>query len=144
MIKPMDESRWLQYRSLLSPGRELYSIPLPSNLPHQGSIDGSFGYVLPERLLRRLRAWLDKRQCEAIFLFMTEYTGKKKSEGFFEIPLADLTEQELMQLHIPFPNVLTSRAFDWALYIDHEGNLHVAGPGDLLSELQAEDNSIRP
>jgi hypothetical protein len=53
--------------------------------------------------------------------------------------VSELTEAALSALNPGFENVLIGPDFSWALFMDHEGYLHVAGPQDLFSCLQAWD-----
>jgi hypothetical protein len=55
----------------------------------------------------------------------------------YEISVSELTETALSELNSGFENVLVGTDFSWALFIDHEGHLHVAGPTELFACLKA-------
>ena len=127
---------WLRYKALLSTSLKLYVPALPETLPYLGIIEGSFDYVLPETVLERLRQWLSSRGIASVFYFLTE--GHSESHPTdYEISVSELTEATLSALNNGFENVLVGTDFSWALFMDHEGNLHVAGPDDLFACLQS-------
>ena len=138
MIKAISEDIWLHYKKLLSTSHKLYVPALPEILPYLGRIEGSFDYVLPETILERLRQWFRSRGITSVFYFLTEGL----SEGHptdYEIGVSELTEATLSALNNGFENVVVGTDFSWALFMDHEGHLHVAGPTELFSCLQAWD-----
>ena len=135
MIKAISEDIWLRYKKLLSTSHKLYVPALPETLPYLGSIAGPFDYVPPEAILERLRQWLSSRGITSVFYFLTEGISESHPTDY-EISVSELTEATLSALNNGFENVLVGTDFSWALFMDHEGNLHVAGPDDLLACLQ--------
>ena len=135
MATPVSQEDWLRYRALLPQKHDLCQIPLPTTLPYQGTLRGSVNYIPPESLLRGLREWLENRGERSVCYFLTEYV--REEEGLFEVEVSELTERTLANLNANFENVITAKDFSWALFIDHEGGLHVAGPAELFSRLQA-------
>jgi len=127
---------WLRYKTLLSTSHELYVPALPETLPYLGIIEGPFDYVPPEIILERLRQWLSSRGIASVFYFLTEEVSESHPTDY-EISVSELTEATLSALNNGFENVLVGTGFSWALFMDHEGNLHVAGPDDLFACLQA-------
>ncbi len=127
---------WLRYKTLLSTSHELYVPALPETLPYLGIIEGPFDYVPPEIILERLRQWLSSRGIASVFYFLTEGVSESHPTDY-EISVSELTEATLSALNNGFENVLVGTDFSWALFMDHEGNLHVAGPDDLFACLQA-------
>ncbi len=142
MIKAISEDIWLRYKTLLSTSHELYVPALPETLPYLGIIEGPFDYVPPETILERLRQWLSSRSIASVFYFLTEGSSENHPTDF-EISVSELTEATLSVLNNGFESVLVGTDFAWALFMDHEGNLHVAGPDDLFVCLQAWDRERR-
>ena len=136
MIKAIAEDIWLRYKTLLSTSHKLYVPALPETLPYVGIIEGPFDYVPPETILERLRQWLSSRGIASVFYFLTEGSSENHPADY-EISVSELTEATLSALNNGFENALVGTDFSWALFMDHEGNLHVAGPDDLLACLQA-------
>jgi hypothetical protein len=136
MIKAISEDIWLRYKKLLSTSHKPYVPALPKTLPYLGSIEGSFDYVPPEAILERLRQWLSSRGIASVFYFLTEGISESHPTDY-EISVSELTEATLSALNNGFENVLVGTDFSWALFLDHEGNLHVAGLNDLLACLQS-------
>jgi hypothetical protein len=132
----MVNNMWLRYKTLLSTSHELYVPALPEALPYVGIIEGPFDYVPPEAVLERLRQWLSSRGIASVFYFLTEGSSESHATDY-EISVSELTEATLSALNNGFENVLVGTDFSWALFMDHEGNLHVAGPNDLFACLQS-------
>jgi hypothetical protein len=123
---------------LLSTSHKLYVPALPETLPYLGIIEGPFDYVPPETILEQLRQWLSSRGIVSVFYFLTEGISESHPTDY-EISVSELTEETLSELNNGFENVLVDTDFSWALFMDHEGNLHVAGPDDLFVCLQQWD-----
>src|SRR5712691_5188776 len=136
MIKAISEDTWLRYKKSLSTSHKLYVPALPETLPYLGIIEGSFDYVLPDTILERLRQWLSSRGIASVFYFLTEGSPVGYPTDY-EISVSELTEETLSELNNGFENVLVGTDFSWALFMDHEGHLHVAGPDDLFACLKA-------
>lgn len=140
MIKVPPQDVWLQYKALLPTAHALYVPALPTTLPYAGIIAGPFDYVLPDAVLARLRQWLASRGIGSVFYFLTESSADTHPTDY-EISVSELTEATLSALNTGFENVLVDLDFSWALFLDHEGNLHVAGPNTLFACLQAWDEA---
>ena len=138
MIKAISEDIWLRYKKLLSTSHKLYVPALPETLPYLGIIEGPCDYVPPETILEQLRQWLSSRGITSVFYFLTEGSPVGYPTDY-EISVSELTEATLSELNNGFENVLVGTDFSWALFMDHEGNLHVAGPDDLFVCLQQWD-----
>jgi len=136
IIKAISEDIWLRYKKLLSTSHKLYVSALPETLPYLGIIEGPFDYVPPEAILERLRQRLSSRSITSVFYFLTEGSSENHPTDY-EISVSELTEATLSALNNGFESVLVGTDFSWALFMDHEGNLHVAGPDDLFVCLQA-------
>ncbi len=135
MIRKITDQAWRQYKALLSQSRERYVPALPLNLPFQGKIEGSFDYVLPDKVLARLREWLRSRGEESVYYFKTE--AVEGEETNFEVETAELTHDDLSILDVHGENVIVGKDFSWAVFVDHEGALHVSGPQELMQKLSA-------
>src|SRR5262245_49871302 len=136
MIKAISEAIWLRYKNLLTTSHKLYVPALPETLRYSGIIEGPFDYIPAEAILERLRQWLSRRSIASVFYFLTEGSSEHHSTDY-EISVSELTEMTLSALNNGFENVLVGTDFSWVLFMDHEGNLHVAGPDDLFACLQA-------
>jgi hypothetical protein len=136
MIKVVSKDMWRHYKALLPTSHALYVPALPETLPYIGVIEGPFDYVPPESVLERLRQWLRTRRVTSIFYFLTESVSENRPMEY-EISVSELTETALSDLNSGFENVLVGTDFSWALFMDHEGRLHVAGPTELFACLKA-------
>ena len=136
MITQISEDVWLRYKELLPKTRELYVPALPVNLPYQGSIQGSFNYVLPDEVLGRLRKWLESRGEEFVYYFKTEIAEGEANN--FKVEVSELTHDNLSEINICSENVIVAGDFSWAIFVDHEGFLHVSGPVDLMQALTSQ------
>jgi|SRR5215213_2483151 len=133
MVRTISHDAWGQYKALLPQTRELYVPPLPTNLPYQGKVPGNFDYILPDKVLGRLRKWLQSRGEEFVYYFKTESTEGEATD--FEVETAELTYESLAELDVHSENVIVGKDFSWAVFVDHEGALHVSGPEELLRKL---------
>ena len=138
MIKVVSKDVWRHYKALLPTSQALYVPALPDTLPYVGSIEGPFDYVPPEPVLERLRQWMRTRGMASVFYFLTERVSEDRPMEY-EISVSELTEMALSALNSGFENVVVGTDFSWALFMDHEGHLHVAGPTELFSGLKAWD-----
>ena len=136
MIRTISDEAWGQYKALLPQTRDLYVPALPSNLPFQGKLEGNFDYVLPDEVLGRLREWLQSRGEESVYYFKTE--GSEDEDTNFEVDTAELTNDGLAELDVHGENVITGKDFSWAVFVDHEGTLHVSGPKELMQKLSVQ------
>jgi hypothetical protein len=138
MIKVVSQDVWQHYKALLPTSHALYIPALPETLPYAGTIEGPFDYVPPEPVLEKLRQWLRSKGVASVFYLLTESAAEDHPTDY-EISVSELTETTLAALNNGFENVLVSTDFSWALFMDHEGQLHVAGPSELFACLQAWD-----
>ena len=136
MIKAVSQDVWQHYKALLPTSHALYVPALPETLPYAGTIEGPFDYVPPEAVLAKLRQWLYRSGIGFVFYFLTESVAQDRPTDY-EISVTELTEATLSELNNGFENVVVGTDFSWALCMDHEGHLHVAGPTELFSSLQA-------
>lgn len=133
MVREISHDAWEQYKALLPQTRELYQLALPVNLPFQGTVDGVFDYILPDEVLARLRAWLQSRGEESVYYFKTE--GVEGEATNFEVDVAELTHESLEQVNGHSESAIVGKDFTWAIFVDHEGALHVSGPPELMRQL---------
>lgn len=133
MIRKISEDAWERYKALLPTTRELYVPALPVNLPFQGKVEGNFDYILPDEVLERLREWLQSRGEKLVYYFKTE--GIEGEDTNFEVDVADLTHDNLVTINRHAENAIAGRDFTWAIFVDHEGVLHVSGPPELMQKL---------
>ena len=138
MIKVVSQDVRQHYKALLPTSHALYVPALPETLPYVGTIEGPFDYVPPEAVLAKLRQWLRSSGVASVFYFLTESVAEDRPTDY-EISVAELTETTLSELNNGFENVVVGTDFSWALFMDHEGHLHVAGTTELFSCLQAWD-----
>ena len=136
MIRTISNDVWQRYKELLPKTRTLYQPMLPVNLPYQGSIRGDFDYVLPDEVLGLLRTWLSKRGEEFVYYFLTESTGDEPTD--FEVATVQLTHDDLAKINQSFENAIVAKDFTWALFVDHEGTVHVSGPPELMSVVSSQ------
>lgn len=133
MIKSIPEEMWNRYKELLPKTRQFHDPPLPETLAYQGTISGTFDYALPEELLQRLRKWLAENQQQSVFYFLTESIPEQKTD--FEIGADQLTHAALASVNKATESAIVAKDFSWALFVDHEGALHVSGPAELFIAL---------
>ena len=101
------------------------------NPAYVGTIAGPFEYVPPEPLLAKLRQWLRSKGVASVFYFLTERVAGDQPTDY-EISVSELTAANLATLNNGFENVVAGTDFSWALFMDHEGQPHVAGPTEFL------------
>jgi hypothetical protein len=135
MIRPADPRAWLEYKRRLPGGRELDTLPLPTDLPYRGVLRKSFNYVPPDSVLEALSRWMSGRKETDLLYFLTEYIGAEPTD--YVISRSSLTEAELSAINNARQNVFVGVNGDWAVFMDHDGGLHVAGPAELYEVLNA-------
>ncbi len=135
MIRPADPAVWLNFTRRLPKGRDLYKLQLPADLPYRGKLQAVLDYVPPDSILQPLREWVARRTDTEVLYFMTEGVTGEPSD--FVITLSSLTHDALASINVGRENVFVGMNGDWALFIDHEGGLHVAGPSDLFDVLNS-------
>ena len=137
MIQSASEAEWRRFAAQLSKVRVAGEPVLPAHAQYCGAIPGVFDYVLPDTLLACLRDWLYERGETQALYFLTETADSQAGETNFILDLWDLSEDALSDVNSGFENVLTGIEFTWALFVDHEGRVHVAGQRDLYERLVA-------
>ena len=134
-IKEISDKSWLSYKSLLT--ADFDDLPLPANLEYFGTLDLIVDYIPNEKLLSCLRDWLRNNREKSIYYYLTECVGAKHT--YYEIDTEDLTVENLQKIN-PLENLFVGKQFDWAIYIHHEGQLHIAGEESLYQCLKKVDN----
>lgn len=135
MIAPAPNGAWSTYKQRLPVGRELYQVYLPADLPVRGKIGGSFDYVPPDRVLAALQAWMTSHHEKELYYFLTESVGDEPAD--FIVTVSSLTDSDLRTVNRGRENALVATTGSWAIFIDHEGVMHVAGPADLFEAVKA-------
>ena len=136
MVRMISQDAWGQYKALLPQTRKIYEPVLPTNLPYQGKLEGDFDYVLPDKVLGRLREWLQSRGEEFVYYFKTESIEGEPTD--FEVEISELTHDTLSEINSNSENAIVGKDFTWAVFVDHEGALHVSGPQELMTQLSVE------
>jgi hypothetical protein len=137
MIQRASESEWQRFTAQLRKARAAGDPILPMQAPYRGVLPGNFDYVLPDDLFACLRDWLYGRGETDVLYFLTETADSQAGDDSFVLSLWDLREDALSEVNSGFESVLTGSDFAWALFIDHEGKVHVAGPPELYNRLAA-------
>src|SRR3989338_86831 len=123
-MKRVLQDHWLRYKALLPKKASSDQPKLPANLPYRGGIKGPFDYVLPDDVLSSLK-----------YFFPVEFSSGEEMLDY-EFLVEELKHSIISEMYTGSENVLTGEDFGWALHIDHEGILHVAGPEDLFFRLR--------
>ena len=131
-----DDEAWVRYKRLLSRSSTNTSADakLPGNLPHRISLTCGFDYVPPAEFMNCLRTWLVKRGALRVFYFITE-TADGTMPTDFAIPVSELTSENLCRINPGAESVMVAQDFTWAIFVDHEGRVHAAGPKDLMAAI---------
>jgi len=137
MIQHASDAEWRLFAAQLSKARRPGEPVLPAEAPYRGVLPGTYDYVLPDDLLVCLRDWLLERGETRVLYFLTETVRSQAGEANFAIDLWDLNENALSEANSGFESVLTGRDFSWAIFVDHDGAVHVAGHSDLYERLAA-------
>lgn len=133
MIKPISKEVWGQYSTLLSAKRKIYEPALPVNLQYNGKIEAGIDYVPPEEILTVFKGWLNEQNEVSVYYFLTESVEGEQTD--FEISVSELNSGVLLGINKGGENVITAKDFAWAIFIDHEGVIHIAGSKSLFSIL---------
>lgn len=128
-------SEWEEFARLLDPGAPPNHPILPSGLAYHGAIPTSSGYVPPEEILGALRSWLAEQGESEVFYFLTE-TSPVQGNNSFRLQTWEVTESALRKLNRAYESVLAGVAYQWAVWIDHNSNIHIAGPEELRRRLE--------
>lgn len=132
MIRAADASDWFEFERRLPASRDrLYRFYLPVDLPHRGAVRKAFDYVPPDAVLEAVKKWMAGRHETEVLYFLVEACTAEATD--FVISLSSLTEHELGTMNPGRENVFVGVKGDWAMFMDHEGALHVAGPAELFS-----------
>ncbi len=138
MIRSLSNETWLRYSDLLPKDSKMDDPKLPLTLPYQGQVQGPFDYVHPDELLNDLRKWLITKEEQSVFYFLTESVEGEETD--FEVSVSQLTHDALSEINRGSENVIVAKNFSWAIFMDHEGTLHVAGPQELFLLLKPWEN----
>ncbi len=137
MVEEIAESFWLGYKALLPKNRENNDPVLPEHLPYQGSVQGEFGLIPSEETCEVLRGWLKEKGDHHVLYFVTEGTTDEIGAGpNFKIGNSELTEETLAAINAGNESVIMAPDYAWAVFIDHEGKLHISGPNELADLLR--------
>lgn len=128
MVTSLSQEMSDRFDTLLPPGIKSPEPVLPVNLARFGGIAASVDYVLPQVLLDIIRNFMTGRGETSVYYFLTESVPDQVTD--FELLPVDLHVDVLSEL-TPTENVFVGQNFDWALFVDHEGCLHVAGSEEL-------------
>lgn len=89
----------------------------------------------PEEVLEVLKKWMSARkETEVLYFLVESITGEPTD---FHVSLSSLTVDALAGINRGRENVFVGVNGDWAMFIDHEGLLHIAGPRDLFDIVKA-------
>lgn len=135
MIQRAPEAEWRRFAAQVSKVRETGEPVLPVQARYCGVLPGAADYVLSDDLLGCVREWLYERGESRSLYFLTETAPSQVGDASFVVDLWDLNEDALSAVNTGFESVLTGSEFDWALFVDHEGDVHVAGPSELYERL---------
>lgn len=133
MIKKITPEKWEEYKKLLPKDHRLYDPPFPASLIYEGKIEASVDFVPPEEILDGVRNWLNGLRIDSFYYFITD--GATEDFKDYEMLTTDLNRQNLLQINNRCANLMVGKEFDWAIFIDHEGDIHVAGSRELLDIL---------
>lgn len=134
-MRTMDESAWLKYRDHFPAGFRPGDMPFPRQLSYTGAIQCLAHPIPPARLLEALAMWLAARGEDEIYLFVTE-TDRTIKDRDYLVPGSELTPATFQQIEGYFyEKVLSSKTLSWAIFIDSNGVVHVAGDPDLYRRL---------
>lgn len=134
MVNVITELHWARYKELVAT-ISADTPPLPDGLQRPGNIRGPFDYVPPEAFLVRLREWMLERGDSSLYYFLTETVSGEDRELNFEIAVWDLSAEELAGVNNSVESLLVGVDYSWAVFMDHEGVAHVAGPTSLYDRL---------
>lgn len=134
MVEMVGPDAWLRYSTLLSTDTD--AAPLPRSAQYRGTIAAKSDYVLSDDVLERIREWLVHRGEFKAFYFLTETAKSLEGRTDYRLDTWELTEENLSSLNSGFENVLAGEQFDWAIFVDHDGFLHVSGPQNLYDLIQ--------
>jgi len=134
-MQVIDESVWSRYRSLFPAGFRRSDLPLPGNLEYFGALQCTAHPVPPAALLEALAAWLADRGEDEVYMFLTEI-DRTITEKDYALGRAELTPTSFKGLQGYFyAKVLTAKDFSWALFVDADGVVHVAGEKSLYEAI---------
>jgi hypothetical protein len=107
---------------------------LPTTLPYQGYLE-TFSDVIPcNELLQCLRSWMLRHDQGKVFYFLTESCEGDITD--FSVDRDQLNHETLCQINPFFENIITAQDYSWVLFIDNEGEMHVAGSEEFFCNLR--------
>jgi hypothetical protein len=125
---------WENYMTLLQKKKISDQPPFPASLQYEGKIDASIDFVPSEIFLMSIRQWLMKSNIGSVYYFITE--GAPEDFSDYELTASELSYGVLQELNNRCSNLIVSKNFDWAIFIDREGTIHVAGSKSLMNALR--------
>jgi hypothetical protein len=126
---------WQTYQSLLTSKPHSGDLPLPVRLCYHGALACDAHPVPPRWLLDAIAAWLHTRGQEEFYVFLTE-VDETLSQRDFLASVADLTTPSFSVLPGYFyAKVLAGIDFSWAIFLDPDGGVHVAGEESLAKAI---------
>lgn len=126
---------WERYIAGIERRVDLYDPPFPDNLEYVGPLAARTDYVPSNEFLQALRSWLLDRNEGRLYYFLTE--AVRGEETAFQIEAQDLHRETLVQINPGYCNLFVAEDFSWAIFINDEGEIHVAGNGELFKVLTA-------
>lgn len=133
MIRNAD-AQWQSYTRKITRKLDLYDAPFADDLPYIGTLSHRSDYVPSNKFYAALSSWLRDVNQERIFFFLTE--GTKGEPNAFEIGLEDLTWESISEINHGFSSLYLGYDLDWAIFINDEGEIQVAGNHYLFQALE--------
>lgn len=137
MAEHIDNTHWARFAALLESPREPGTPVVPASVAHRRTFRTAFDYVPSDSVLGALREWLQERGEAKAYYFLTETIPVFGDQTNFSLHVWDLNADALRELNSGVEAVLTSNGYDWALFVDCEGALHVGGPASLVERVTA-------
>jgi hypothetical protein len=132
MITKAGEEAWKVFQRLLPGPSGRGAVALPASLEHRLAVPG---YSLTEEHLRRLGRWLRNQGKEGAYRFRVEIArGEEPEDVRFGVDDLETVIGDYQKTCGDM--VLTGEDFSWAVFLGHEGFIHIAGPLELLREFQ--------
>jgi hypothetical protein len=134
VIELISDEYWQQLAALLPASRAPGEPVIPRTAVRAGRLHHSYDYVLCDAILSCIGDWMRSRGETHALYFLTEVVSGQ--DATFRVSSWDLNEETLASVNGGFENVITATDFSWAVFVDHEGVAHVAGPEELFTRLR--------
>jgi hypothetical protein len=144
MVQVLGADEWRRFASVFSAHHAVGQPLIPPTAVYRGRLPGDYDYTLSGPLLSSLRDWLYERGESRLLYFLTESSKSMGEDVNFSVDIFELGEEVLQQLNPGVEAVLTGEQFDWAIFVDHEGGVHVGGPPELMERLRQGSDEGRP